>query len=115
MIDTDQAYQLFYITCSTFEEANTLGEKLVEKSLAACVNILPPSHSIYRWEGKIEKSQETIILAKSQKNRAETLKSFVKTHHSYDIPCIIALDIQKQASSTSFLRWIDQCLANNPS
>jgi periplasmic divalent cation tolerance protein len=77
-----------YIPFATQEEAQRLGRQLVEKQLAACVNILPSMQSIYPWQGKIESQTECLMIAKTEKKGMEALAAEVLEHHSYDVPCI---------------------------
>ncbi len=67
-------------------EAQTIGMTVVEERLAACVNILQPCRSIYRWEGAIETSTETPALFKTTLDKADALIARIKELHSYDIP-----------------------------
>ncbi len=93
-----------YITTSGIDEARRIGAMVVEKRLAACVNILPPIESIYRWKGKIENAAETVLIAKTRDELFEPLREAVMAVHSYSNPCIVALDVAR--GSASYLEWL---------
>jgi len=94
------------VTCGSEEEAAKIANSLVEERLAACVNILSPIRSIYRWEGKIWDEKEWMLIIKTQKKRFEDLEKRVKSIHSYSVPEIIVLPIVK--GSASYLRWLEE-------
>ncbi len=96
--------QFVYITTDSIEEAQTIGAKLVKERLAACVNIIDGMTSIFEWEGEIESAKETILIAKTIASRFEALTQRVTELHSYDVPCIVALPIEK--GHPPFLKWI---------
>ena len=78
-------------------EAQRIGMTVVEERLAACVNILGPCRSIYRWEGAIETATETPALFKTTVERADSLIARIKELHSYDIPAIVAWPISSDS------------------
>ncbi len=94
------------VTCSSEEEATKIANALVEGRLAACVNIISPVRSIYRWEGKIWDEKEWLLTIKIQQKRFEELEKKVKSLHSYSVPEIIALPIVE--GSASYLKWIEE-------
>jgi periplasmic divalent cation tolerance protein len=94
------------VTCGSEEEAAKIANSLVEERLAACVNIISPARSIYRWEGKIWDEREWILMIKTQKRRFEELEKKVKSLHSYSVPEIIALPIVE--GSASYLKWLEE-------
>ncbi len=96
--------QLVYMTAGNLEEAQRIGERLVADRLAACVNVIEKMHSIYRWEGAIQKDQEVVMIAKTTQDRLPELVDAVKRLHSYDCPCIVSFDIK--GGHTEFLEWI---------
>ena len=97
-------HRFIYITTSDDAEARHIGESLVSERLAACVNILGPVHSIYRWEGKVEQGSETVLIAKTTEDLVEPLIDLVQSLHSYDCPCIVVLPIDK--GFPPYLDWI---------
>jgi periplasmic divalent cation tolerance protein len=98
-------YRLVYITAKDEEEANRIGQALVGEKLAACVNI-HPIRSIFRWQGKISQEDEMAILAKTRAELVDEVMSRVKELHSYEVPCIIVLPLEK--GNPDFLEWISQ-------
>ena len=94
------------VTCGSEEEATKIANSLIEERLAACVNIISPGRSIYRWEGKIWDEKEWLLIIKTQKKRFEELEKKVKSLHSYSVPEIIALPIVK--GSASYLKWLEE-------
>jgi len=93
------------VTCGSLEEGKRIGRALVEARLAACVNVLEtPIESIYRWKGKIDTATEFLLLIKSSRERFAALQDAVKRLHSYAIPEIIALPIEK--GSRDYLAWL---------
>ena len=94
------------ITTSSREEATRLADMLVGARLAACVQILPEIESIYRWQGKIEREAEVLLLAKSTRDKFEELERQVKAMHSYETPEILALQVS--AISETYLKWVDE-------
>jgi len=92
------------VTCGSEEEALKISRSIVEERLAACVNILSPIQSIYRWEGKILDEQEWLLLIKTRKARFLELEGKVKALHSYSAPEIISLPISE--GSSIYLDWV---------
>jgi len=95
---------LVYMTAGSTEEAHMIGEALVAEQLAACVNLIDGMTSIYRWEGQVRCDTETVIIAKTTQQQVMPLTARVKTLHSYECPCIVALPID--AGNVEFLSWI---------
>ncbi len=92
------------VTCGSEEEALKIARFLVEERLAACVNLVSPVRSIYRWEGKICDEREWLLVIKTQDQRFEELVKTVKSLHSYSVPEIIGLPIVQ--GSSSYLEWL---------
>ena len=93
-----------YMTAGSIEEAKSIGQILVVQNLAACVNLLENMTSIYKWEEKLEESQEVIMIAKTRKTLMPKLIEKVNSIHSYDCPCILELPVQ--GGNSDFLSWI---------
>ena len=96
---------LVLITCATLDEAKRIGRELVERRLAACVNVIPHVRSLFSWEGSLSEEEEVLLVVKTRRPRFKELALRVKTLHSYRVPEIIALPILE--GSSSYLRWID--------
>lgn len=92
------------ITVPDEDSAGSIAGDLVEKRLAACVNIIPNLRSIYRWENKIEDSSELLLLAKTSAERYHLLESRVLEIHPYDTPEIISLDVKE--GFDTYCAWV---------
>jgi len=99
---SDDAIVVF-MTAANGEEAARLADMLVGANLAACVQILPGVESVYRWQGKIERQSEVLLLAKTKKTKFDELEREVRALHSYDTPEIIAVPVT--AGSAPYLAW----------
>ena len=85
-------------------KARQVAKLLIQKKFAACVNILGPAQSFFRWEGKIDQAREFLLLIKTQASHFTRLRAFLEKHHPYSVPEIIALPVQK--GNTPYLDWI---------
>ena len=92
------------MTAGSPEEATRLAEHLVDARLAACVQMITGMESVYRWEGKIERSSETLILAKTTQEKFNELEAVVRSLHNYTTPEIIALPVT--VGSAPYLEWL---------
>lgn len=97
---------LVYITCADKAEAERVGQALVETKLAACVNILDGMQSMFWWQGRAETDQETVLLAKTRTALVSRVTEKVRSVHSYDCPCVVALPIID--GNAEFLQWIHE-------
>ena len=96
------------MTAANGEEAARLADMLIGAHLAACVQILPEMESVYRWQGRIERQPEVLLLAKTARSKFEDLEREVRALHSYETPEIIALPIV--AGSSAYLDWLNTSL-----
>lgn len=87
------------------EEAERIGRIVVEEGLAACINILGPCRSIYRWQGAIKTSEEVPAILKTSGEFADALISRIAGLHSYDVPCIAVCPIDKLL--LSYAEWVE--------
>ena len=101
-------YCLALCTCPDAESARTVAMVLVERRLAACVNILPGLTSIYAWQGDIETADEHLLFIKTRTEQFDALESAIKHLHPYDIPEIVMLPLLQ--GSADYLAWISQCV-----
>jgi periplasmic divalent cation tolerance protein len=95
-------------TTGSTEEAGRIGATLVERRLAACVQVVGPIASHYRWQGTIERSTEWMCVAKTSAARYTELEAAIRELHSYDEPEIVATPIV--AGSKGYLEWIGESL-----
>ena len=84
--------------------ARQISKLLIQKKLAACVNVMGPAQSFFRWKGKIDKAREYLLVIKTRASHFDRLSAFLKKHHPYSVPEIIALPILK--GNLSYLNWI---------
>ncbi|KAA5607313.1 divalent-cation tolerance protein CutA [Roseospira marina] len=99
-------YCLVYMTAGSHDEAVRIGHALVAEHLAACVNVLGPITSIFRWDGATQEDQEVAFLAKTRAEHVDALAARVQALHSYDCACAVALPIQ--GGHPPFLQWIGE-------
>jgi periplasmic divalent cation tolerance protein len=96
-------------TVSSKKEAELIGSKLINKELAACVNIIPNIKSIYRWEGKINKDSEYLLIIKTVKRAEEDVFENIRKLHSYNTPEMISIPIT--GGEKSYLNWLSKSVA----
>jgi len=102
---SDSHYKLLTTCCPDENSANALANILLERELVASVNILPPMHSLYRWEGKIVADSEVLILMKTVEANMSVIEEEVQRQHPYEVPELLCLPIE--SGSSVFLKWID--------
>ncbi|MGD9580415.1 MAG: divalent-cation tolerance protein CutA [Vampirovibrionia bacterium] len=102
-------YAVVLITAPDEQTAEMIAKALVEQELAACVNIIPSIRSIYSWDGSICDDSEVMMVVKTIAEKFDKLEAVVKDIHSYDVPEIILLPIEK--GSKNYLQWIDTCVS----
>jgi periplasmic divalent cation tolerance protein len=96
---------IVYMTAGSREEAERIASELIEKRLAACVNIFGEISSMFYWDNAVQKETEVAFIAKTAANRLEELTATVMDIHSYDEPCVVAYELV--GGSRSFLQWIE--------
>ena len=99
-------YVIAFVTTSSVEEAKRIAESLVERKLAACVNVIPQVVSYYWWNGKIESDQEAKLVIKTKSELMEELIESVKKLHSYEICEVTSVPIV--GGNADYLKWIDE-------
>ena len=97
---------LVLCTFPDLEKARQIGTVLVEKQLAACVNLLPAVESIYRWEGKVEQASEVLGIFKTTREAYPRFREELAEAHPYDVPEIVALNPEDVAGS--YARWVGE-------
>lgn len=86
------------------DSARHMAEILITERLAACINVLAPCTSIYRWQGKIENTQETPLLIKTLASQYGKVEAAIRQHHPYELPEIIAVPLS--AGLPGYLAWV---------
>jgi periplasmic divalent cation tolerance protein len=97
-------FKLLYITCPNETEGREIARYLVEKKLAACVNIIPGVQSFYGWEGNVADAKEVLLLCKTLSQNIPAIVDAVKQLSSYDLPAISAIPIF--GGNPDYLAWI---------
>jgi periplasmic divalent cation tolerance protein len=92
------------VTASSRKEAAKIGRAAVKKNVAACVNIVPSVTSIFRWRGEVQSSREALLMVKTSDRRYAALEKLIRSMHSYDLPEIIALNIERGLSQ--YIAWV---------
>lgn len=92
-------------TCGSAEEAERIARYLVENLLAACVNVIPQIKSIYRWQNKVESSQEWLLVVKTTTKNFNSVRDAIRGLHSYELPECISIPVDD--GSVAYLEWID--------
>ena len=100
-------------TCASAEEAERVARALVEKRLAACVNIVKGVRSVYRWKDAIENEEEVLLVIKTGRALLDDLRAEIERVHSYEVPEVIAVPIVDGAER--YLAWMNHELAHKPS
>ena len=109
MIASETDARIVLTSAASREEAERLANILVEERLAACATLIPGAQSIYRWEGKIESSAETLLLLKTAAGRLAELEARLHALHSYITPEFLVLRVD--AGSRAYLDWLAACLS----
>ncbi|HUO17590.1 MAG TPA: divalent-cation tolerance protein CutA [Verrucomicrobiae bacterium] len=105
--------QIVLTTAGSDAEAHRLARHLVERQLAACVNIIPHIASVYQWQGKIEENREWLLLIKTRATLFAKVRDAIRELHSYDLPECIAVDIAD--GSAEYLKWIAESVVSDSS
>lgn len=100
---------IVFTTVSSAEQGEILAEKLVERKLAACVQVLPEMTSVYFWEGAVQKEAERLLLIKTLDVLFEEVKAFLTANHPYTTPEIVAVEMGKV--SEPYRKWLEDYLA----
>ncbi|NET72001.1 MAG: divalent-cation tolerance protein CutA [Sphaerospermopsis sp. SIO1G2] len=93
-----------YVTCQDRTEAIAVGKAVVESRLAACANVIDGVESIYWWNDQIQVDKECILIMKTRRDLFVELTAKVKSVHSYEVPCVIALPIE--LGNQDYLNWL---------
>jgi periplasmic divalent cation tolerance protein len=92
------------VTAGGRNDAERLGEGLVEAHLAACCSVVPTVHSFYYWEGQLKREHEALLLVKTVESRAQAVQDYVRANHSYELPEILQVAID--GGHPAYLQWL---------
>jgi periplasmic divalent cation tolerance protein len=95
-----------YCIFANADEAERIGRTVVEEGLAACINVLGPCRSIYRWQGAVETAEEVPAILKTTAEAVDTLIARIAGMHSYEVPCIAVWPVEKLL--LSYAGWVEQ-------
>ncbi|CAO2608878.1 Protein CutA, partial [Lemmus lemmus] len=95
-----------FVTCPDEKVAKKIAREVIEKRLAACVNLIPQISSIYEWKGKIEEDSEVLMMIKTQSSLVPALTEFVRSVHPYEVAEVIALPVEQ--GNPPYLHWVRQ-------
>lgn len=110
---TDTAQYILVLTTSPGSiTAKKLANELVETGAAACVNILPKVHSVFRWKNTIEQEDEYLLFIKTAAAKYEAVEQVIRAYHPYELPEIISLPIT--GGLPQYLAWLEQSTTHNP-
>ncbi len=99
-------FTMVLTTTSSRDEADHIAQSLVERKLVACVNIVGPIQSVYRWKGQVESAQEFLLLMKTRAERFDNVRDAVRALHSYEVPEIVQIPIEN--GLPAYLAWISE-------
>jgi periplasmic divalent cation tolerance protein len=96
-------------TVGSAEDADRIARALVERRLAACVNVVPGVVSHYRWKGELQRDEERLLVIKTRAERIDALREALRELHPYELPELVAFEIS--AGSAEYLKWLDEGVA----
>jgi periplasmic divalent cation tolerance protein len=100
---------LILVTTGARDDAERLGEALVVEHLAACCSVVPTVHSIYYWEGQLQREHEALLMVKTLESRAQAVQEFVQSHHDYALPEVLQITID--GGSPKYMSWLEEQVA----
>ncbi|XP_020777741.1 protein CutA homolog isoform X1 [Boleophthalmus pectinirostris] len=101
-----------FITCPNHTVALELARGIVQRKLAACVNIVPAIKSVYEWQGKIEEDDEVLLMIKTRSSKVPSLAEFVRSNHPYEVAEVISVPIEQ--GNPPYLKWIGEVVPEEP-
>ena len=104
MRSSDDAVEVVLVTAPDADAAGRLARAVVEERLAACVNVIGPVRSIYRWQGELQDDSEVLMMIKTTRERRAALAARVCELHPYDVPEVLALPAS--GGSEAYLQWV---------
>jgi periplasmic divalent cation tolerance protein len=101
---------LIFTTAGSEKNAEHIAETLVNVRLAACVNVLPKVTSVYRWQEKVERAEEWLLVIKTSRKNFAAVLNTIKELHTYELPECVSVAVED--GSAEYLRWIEEALGN---
>ena len=99
-------------TAGSEDQARNMAQALLQRHLAACINVLPGMASFYRWEGEIRDNQEILLLIKTTRRHFEQVRATIRELHTYELPEVLALPVDR--GDPEFLAWLTACVQPPP-
>lgn len=106
MVQSARKFRIVLVTAPDLKTAQALARGALESRLVTCVNLVPKIESLYRWQDKIESSQEVLMILKTTATRLTALEKFVQANHPYDTPEFVVLDLK--AGTKRYLAWLTE-------
>ena len=97
--------RIILTTTDSERRANQIARALVERRLAACVNIVPKIQSVYRWQEKVETAEEWLLVIKTSQKRFKAIEALIQELHSYELPEVLSIAIE--GGSKAYLKWLE--------
>lgn len=97
-------FRVVLCTCGSAGEASKVARGLVERELAACVNVVPTVRSVYRWQGAVEEADEHLLLIKTREDLLAAVEAAIQELHSYEVPEVLVLAVT--GGSNDYLHWL---------
>jgi periplasmic divalent cation tolerance protein len=108
MSDGPDGFRLVLTTADTEELADRIARALVDRRQAACVNVVGPLRSVYRWKGEIVSDEERMLVIKTSARRFPAVRETIRELHSYEVPEVLAIAVQD--GDRPYLDWLADCL-----
>lgn len=103
--------RILYVTTSSKQQARDIGSVLVKNKLCACVNIIDGMESLYWWNGEVQSDNECVLLVKTTQEMVPKVTQSIKSHHSYDVSCVISLPLSVKEGNADYLNWLRDSVA----
>jgi len=100
----DQQFLIVLTTAGSEPQGREIARALVERGLAACVSVLGPACSVYRWQGRVVEEEERLLVIKTSAGRFEAVRAAIRELHSYEVPEVLALPIER--GDPAYLEWL---------
>lgn len=108
MAEPAERFQVVLTTAGSDDEAHSIAGELVQRRLAACVNVISGVRSVYRWKGEIQRDDERLLIIKTSRRLFPRVREAIRELHSYEVPEILALPVE--AGDPAYLGWMAGCL-----